>query len=140
MPQPRAVLVLLVSSCALATTCASLAQAIVHHANGHDLLGSKLKENGNYWVGRAGVENVIAEVRHRKVTAMSAGRLPVKKVKTNKRMAAEPTDLRQVNSGGMKLAQVFEEYYGYCFDAGTDVYCYWYPATDVIVTGGWAEY
>src|SRR5450432_3997191 len=99
MTPRRAALGLLVLASALAGTCASVAQTVVYHANGHDLLGSKLKENGNYWVGKAGMENVIAEVRHRKVTAMSAGRLPVKKVKTNKRMAAEPTDPQQVNFG-----------------------------------------
>ena len=29
---------------------------------------------------------------------------------------------------------------GYCFDTGTDEYCYWYPATDVVVTDVWVPY
>jgi hypothetical protein len=28
----------------------------------------------------------------------------------------------------------------YCFDAGLDEYCYWYPATDVVVTDTWVLY
>jgi hypothetical protein len=30
-----------------------------------------------------------------------------------------------------------EVYYGYCFDTVLDEYCYWYPASDVIVTDTW---
>ena len=82
----------------------------------------------------------MAEVRGKKVVSMTAGSLPVRKVKSNKRMA-------ELSLGGVKvaanadfqLAQV-EVYYGYCFDAGLDEYCYWYPAGDVIVTDTWIEY
>jgi hypothetical protein len=31
-------------------------------------------------------------------------------------------------------------YYGYCFDSGIDEYCYWYPASDVVVADTWVPY
>jgi hypothetical protein len=45
-------------------------------------------------------------------------------------------------NGEIQLAQAVEVvyYYGYCFDAGLDEYCYWFPAADVIVTDTWVEY
>ena len=32
------------------------------------------------------------------------------------------------------------DYYGYCFDDGLDVTCYWYPADDVDTSGYWEDY
>jgi hypothetical protein len=111
-----------------------------HHNNGHNLLGAKLNQNGKHEIGKAGNASVVAEVNNKKVVNMSAGSLPVRKVKSKKKMAESDTIQVAVN-GGIRLAQVVETYYyGYCFDTGTDEYCYWYPAADVIVTDGWVEY
>ena len=50
-------------------------------------------------------------------------------------------NIQVATNGEIQLAQVVETYYyGYCFDAGLDVYCYWYPAADVILTGTWVDY
>lgn len=57
-----------------------------HHHNGHDLLGSKLHQNGKHEIGKAGNTTVIAEVSTKQVVNMSAGSLPVRKVKSNKKM------------------------------------------------------
>jgi hypothetical protein len=112
-----------------------------HHNNGHNLLGAKLNQNGKHEVGKAGNATVTAEVSNKKVVNMSAGSLPVRKVKSKKKMA-ELGNIRLAANGEIQLAQAVEVvyYYGYCFDAGLDEYCYWYPAADVIVTDTWVEY
>jgi hypothetical protein len=113
-----------------------------HHNNGHNLLGAKISQNGKHEIGKIGNDSVIAEVNNKKVVNMSAGSLQVRKVKSNKKMAAEGV-LGGINialNGDIRLAQVTDVYYGYCFDTGLDVYCYWYPATDVVVTDTWVAY
>jgi hypothetical protein len=110
-----------------------------HHNNGHNLLGAKLNQNGKHEIGKVGNATVVAEVSNKKVTNMTAGSLPVRKVKSNKKMA-ELDRIRLAGNGEIHLAQVVEAYYGYCFDTGLDEYCYWYPAADVIVTDTWVVY
>jgi len=65
---------------------------------------------------------------------MSAGSLPVRKVKSNKKMAAMD-GVKLAANGEFKVAQA-DVYCAYCFDE----YCYWYPASDVVVTDTWVEY
>ena len=91
-----------------------------HHNNGHSLLGAKLSQNGDHEIGKIGNNAVTADVNKKKVVNMTAGNLPARKVKLR--------------------AQVLIYAYGYCFDAGLDEYCYWYPPSDVIVTDAWVEY
>ena len=113
------------------------------HQNGHSMLGGKLKQNGKHEVGKAGKESVIAEINNGKVVNMSAGSLPVKKVKTKKKMAGlETGNVQLAANGDIQLAQSTMEiyYYGYGFDTGAEEYYYWYPAEDVIVTEIWIEY
>ncbi len=113
-----------------------------HHNNGHNLLAAKINQNGKHEIDKIGNNSVVAEVNNKKVVNMSSGNLPVRKVKSNKKLAAD------VGLGGIKvaansstqLAQVIDVYYGYCFDTGLDEYCYWYPASDVIVTDTWIAY
>lgn len=133
----RTIMTFVVSTSLLATAGLALAKN-VHHNNGHNLLGAKLHQNGKHEIGKIGANSVVAEVSNDKVIGMSAGNLPVQKVKSGKKMAG--ADAAQVAANGpIRLAQV-ADYYGYCFDTGVDVYCYWYPATDVIVTDPWAPY
>src|SRR5262245_50793777 len=90
-----------------------------HHNNGHNLLGEKIHKNGKHEIGKIGSNAVVAEVSNDKVVGMSAGSLPVQKVKSSKKMAG--ADTAQVAANGpIKLAQV-TDYYGYCFDTGVDV-------------------
>ena len=113
------------------------------HMNGHNALGPKLKQNGKHEVGKAGKESVIAEVNNGKVVGMSAGSLPVKKVKTKKKMAGlVHENIKVAANGDIQLAQstIDVYYYGYGFDTGSEEYYYWYPAEDVIVTEVWVEY
>ncbi len=112
-----------------------------HHNNGHNLLGAKLNQNGKHEVGKAGNATVVAEVNNKKVVNMTAGSLTARKVKSKKKMAGvELERMKLAANGQIKLAQVVDVYYGYCFDIGLDEYCYWFPATDVIVTDTWVEY
>ena len=111
------------------------------HMNGHNALSAKLKQNGKHEVGKAGKETVVADVNNGKVVNMSAGSLPVKKVKTKKKMAGlEFEKVRLAANGDVQLAQVDVYYYGYGFDTGTEEYYYWYPAEDVLITEVWVEY
>ena len=113
------------------------------HMNGHNALGPKLKQDGKHEVGKAGKEAVIAEVNNGKVVGMSAGSLPVKKVKTKKKMAGlVQENIKVAANGDIQLAQstIDVYYYGYGFDTGSEEYYYWYPAEDVIVTEVWVEY
>jgi hypothetical protein len=110
-----------------------------HHHDAHTLLGAKLSQDGKHEVGKIGSNSATAEVKGKKVVNMSAGNLPVRKVKSNKKMA-KLDRVRLAANGDIQLAQVVETYYGYCFDAGLDEVCYWYPAADVIVTDTWVVY
>ena len=112
-----------------------------HHANGHNLLGAKLKQNGKHEVGKIANRAVTAEVKNGKVTNMAAGDLAVKRVKTKQKMASADELLRTADSGMIHLAQYDDYYYGYCFDDGYEYSCYWYPAEDVDYADySWDEY
>jgi hypothetical protein len=135
----RTIVQLAVCSSVLMTAGYALAKNS-HHNNGHNLLGPKLHQSGKHEVGKIGSNAVTAEVSNDKVVGMSAGSLPARKVKSNKKLASGDADTVKIAANGpIQLAQV-DVYYGYCFDTGVDEYCYWYPATDVIVTDPWAPY
>lgn len=128
-------------TCVLAFGGIAIAKGPHKHMSGHGALGAKLKQNGKHAVGKAGKDTVTAEVANGKVVNMSAGSLPVKKVKTKKKMASLPTNNIQLAANGdIQLAQVDVYYYGYGFDTGVEEVYYWYPAEDVIVTETWVEY
>ena len=111
------------------------------HINAHNALGARLKQNGKHEVGKAGKETVSAEVNNGKIVNMSAGSLPVKKVKSKKKMAGLASDnIKLAANGDVHLAQVDVYYYAYVFDTGVEEIYYWYPAEDVIVTDTWIEY
>jgi hypothetical protein len=112
-----------------------------HHHSGHDLLGAKLNQNGKHAIHKAGNATVVAEVNNKKVVNVTAGSLTVRKVKSNKKLADLDSGMIQVAANGeFQLAQVADIYYGYCVDPGSDEYCYWYPASDVVVTDTWVVY
>jgi hypothetical protein len=142
----RGVLGLLASASVFASSGVALAKEH-HHKNGHSLLGAKLKQNGKHQVDKIGNATVTAEVSNGKVVAMSAtdpqkGPLPVRKVKSRKKMAAlDRPGIMQASAGGtIDLAQDGYLYYAWCFDDGVDLWCYWYPADFVIVDPGWVDY
>ena len=81
------------------------------------------------------------DINNGKIVNMTAGNLPVKKVKTKKKMAGlAPGNLQLAAYGDIQLAQMEVWYYGYGFDTGEEEYYYWYTADEVIVTETWIEY
>lgn len=140
MFRPRILLSLTVFASLLVASGLAVAKN-AHHNNGHNLLAAKINQNGKHEIDKIGNNSVVAEVNNKKVVNMSAGNLPVRKVKSNKKMAeAAVGGIKLAANGSIQLAQVIEVYYGYCFDTGLDEYCYWYPASDVIVTDTWIAY
>jgi hypothetical protein len=113
-----------------------------HHHNGHNELGARLHQDGKHELGKHGKNVVLAEVKGHKVVNMSAGDSPVRKVKTNKKMA-ELDRIRLASNGDFRIAQA-AVYYGYCFDyavvGGVEEDCYWYTADDVLVDETWVFY
>lgn len=106
-----------------------------------------MKQNGKHQIDKIGNAAVTAEVSNGKVVAMTAsdpqkGNLPVRKVKSRKKMASLATDVLLASTGGepQYLAQDVVYYYAWCFDDGVDLWCYWYPADVVIVDAGWVDY
>lgn len=113
-----------------------------HNNNGHQLIGDKINRNGKHIIGKAGRHDVVAEVASKKVVNMAAGDLPVRKVKSSRRMSGRDSLIFPVvASAETQFAQVVAEiWYAFCFDDGLDEYCYWYPALYVVVNDGWVEY
>ena len=137
----RGLVAALALTCVLAVGGVAMAKGPHKHQNGHSALGAKLKQNGKHQVGKAGKETVTAEVNNGKVVNMSAGSLPVKKVKSKKKMAGLASGNLQIAANGeIQFAQVDVWYYGYGFDTGTEEIYYWFLAEDVIVTETWIEY
>lgn len=146
MVNRRTVLGLLAAASVIAPAGLAIAKQH-HHKNGKDLLGAKLKQNGKHNVDKLGNAAVTAEVNNGKVVAMSAtdpqkGPLPVRKVKSSKKMAQGASGILTVSASGenAQLAQDYGVYYAWCFDDGVDLWCYWYPADVVIVDSGWVDY
>ena len=104
------------------------------HHSGQQLLGTKIKTNGDHVIHRAGPHTVTVHVVDGKIAGMSVkhdkkGDLPVKKYKTTKKMA-ETEGLRFASYNGM-LAQAQSlgiVYIGYAYidDYGNEQ-IYWWP-------------
>ncbi len=104
------------------------------HHPGPQLLGNKIKKNGDHVIHRAGPHTVTVHVANGKIAGMSVkhdkkGNLPVKKYKTTKKMA-ETDGLHFASYNGM-LAQAQSlgtVYIGYAYiDDYGDEQIYWWP-------------
>lgn len=142
----RTVLNMIVAS-AVVTAAEAAPAKKHHHKNAHNLVKDKLKQNGRHQIDKAGQATVSADVNNGKIIAMSAahpqkGNLPARKVKSRQKLAdMQPTHVRVATiDQSLQFAQVIDYYYGWCFDDGIDVYCYWYPADVVIVDTSWVEF
>ena len=83
-----------------------------HHNNGHNLWGAKINQNGKHGIDKIGNNSVVADVNNKKVVNMSADSLPVRKVKSNKKMAIEGVLGRTTiaANGDIRLAQAIDVY------------------------------
>ncbi len=107
------------------------------HKNGKDLLGDKIKVNGKHRIDRQGPHTVSVDVKDGKIAAFHAkhdkkGDLPIKKYKTNKKMAR----LDNVQQSPIVLVQyIGTTWIGYSYyDEWGDEEIYWYPY-DMIYDG-----
>src|SRR6476660_1479251 len=100
----RRTIVAIVVGTSLLTTAGFALAKNAHHNNGHNLLGEKVHKNGKHELGKIGKDSVVAEVSNDKVVGMSAGNLPVQKVKSTRRWRADTTQVAA--NGPIKLAQV----------------------------------
>jgi hypothetical protein len=115
------------------------------HKNGKDLLGEKIKVNGNHKLGKNGAHTVSVDVKDGKIAAFHAkhdtkGEVPVKKYKTNKKMAS--LDARQSPIVLVQYQYVGTTWIGYSYiDEWGYEDIYWYPY-DMILDGdtGAVEY
>ena len=112
--------------------------------NGKAALAEKVKRNGKHAVGKIKDKTVTADVENGKVRNMSAGDLPMKRVKTTMKMASLDGHLLPLTAAsGLIPAQyaVVDYYYGYCFDDGYDLICYWYEPEDIYYSDYyWEDY
>ena len=108
------------------------------HKNGKDLLGDKIKVNGNHKIAKNGAHTVSVDVKDGKIAAFHAkhdtkGEVPVKKYKTNKKMAA--LDTRQSPIVLVQYQYVGTIWIGYSYiDEWGYEDIYWYPY-DMILDG-----
>lgn len=103
-----------------------------HHNNGKQLLGDKIKTNGRHEIDKKGEHTVSVETKGGKIAAFNVkhakkGELPVKKYKTEKKMA-QAGGFRYAS---LQLAQAQSlgiVYIGYAYydDYGDEV-IYWFP-------------
>ena len=109
-----------------------------NHFSGKQLLGDKIKTNGNHVIHKAGKYTTSVTVKEGKVAGVHVkhsekGDVPVKKYKTTKKMATkkgESNGISLVSYHGM-LAQVQDlgmTYIGYAYiDDYGDENIYWFP-------------
>ena len=124
---------------------AGLLKLVAHkhtHIDAHALLGDRIKHDGKHSLGKLRDQTVMAEVKGGKVTNMTAGAFKVTRVKSPTKVAQGGAALIRAAWGGtFQLTQYDTAYYAYCFDDGYGDYtCYWYPASDVDMSGPWYPY
>jgi hypothetical protein len=112
------------------------------HRNGKQLLGEKIKTNGHHVLDKKGDYTTSVEVQNGKVAGVHVkhakkGDIPVKKYKTNKKMAGRQI---AVPAGGFQLASMqYQDLgtvwigYAYTDEYGEEV-IYWFPY-DMVLDG-----
>ncbi len=115
-----------------------------NHHNGKDLLGQKIKNNGHHQIDKKGDHTVFAEVKDGKIAGVHVkhakkGEIPVKKYKTNKKMA-EADRLRPPAVPAQQYLGTVWIGYAYVDEFGNEE-IYWFPY-DMIYDGdtGAVEY
>jgi hypothetical protein len=109
-----------------------------HHHSGQQLLGDKIKTNGNHVIHTNGKYTASATVKDGKVAGVTVkhsekGAVPVKKYKTTKKMAAKNGESNGISlvSHRSVLPQIQDlgmTYIGYAYiDDYGDEYIYWFP-------------
>jgi len=109
----------------------ALAKAHKHHS-GQQMLGNKIKENGDHVIDKVGEHTVSAKVTNGKIAGVSVkhskkGDVPVKKYKTKKKMA-EAGGIRYASYTLAQYQDIGTTWIGYGFvDDNGDLQIYWFP-------------
>jgi hypothetical protein len=117
-----------------------------HHASGQQLLGDKIKTNGQHVIQKNGKHTVSVDVKDGKVAGVHVkhsekGDVPVKKYKTTKKMATRMGESNGISFASHRsmLPQIQDlgtTYIGYAYiDDYGDEYIYWFPY-EMIYDGG----
>ena len=104
------------------------------HENGKNLVGDKVKKNGKHEFHKHGKNTASVDVLDGKIRGVSVrnadtGNVPVKKYKTNKKMADASTGgLMPVKLLLVQAQSLGETWIGYAYiDEWGDVVIYWFP-------------
>lgn len=130
----------------LTLTDAAVAAAKTEHHNGQQLLGENIKTNGHHVIDKKGAYTASVEVKDGKVAGLHVkhgkkGDVPVKKYKTNKKMArADGYPYASLVSAQDQYLGTIWIGYAYVDDYGVET-IYWFPY-DMILDGytGAVEY
>jgi hypothetical protein len=118
------------------------------HENGKSLVGDKVKKNGKHEFHKHGKHTAFVDVQNGKIRGVSVkhaekGDVPVKKYKTNKKMAEAPASgVVPVNLILAQTQYLGQTWIGYSYiDEWGDEVIYWFPY-DMIYDGdtGAVEY
>jgi len=119
---------------------AALAAPKANHHNGQQLLGEKIKTNGNHVIDKKGAYTTSVEVKGGKIAGLHVnhgknGDVPVKKYKTNKKMA-QVGQLRYQKAAFVLVQEYLgTTYIGYSYiDEYGNEEIYWFPY-DMILDG-----
>lgn len=103
------------------------------HHDGKSMLGDKVKQNGKHQLEKKGKVTASVNVQNGKIAGLEAkhddkGNLPVKKYKTNKKMAELSTGLMPASFILAQAQYVGTTYIGYSYiDDYGDEEIYWFP-------------
>jgi hypothetical protein len=122
-------------------SAAGAAAAKANHHNGQQLLGDKIKTNGNHEMHKKGDHAVSVEVRNGKVAGVHVkhakkGEVPVTKYKANKKLAqAEGLRYAAFHFQRVQAQYLGTTYIGYAYTDEDGVEeIYWFPY-DMILDG-----
>lgn len=116
----------------LADAAMAASKAKHHHQNGQQLVGEKIKSNGNHVIHKKGPHTVSVDVKDGKIAGMhvkhaTKGELPVKKYKTNKKMV-QTAGFQYASFQVAQAQSLGTIYIGYAYiDEYGDEVIYWYP-------------
>jgi hypothetical protein len=116
----------------VADAAIAAAKAKHHHQNGQQLVGEKIKANGNHVIDKKGAHTVSVDVKGGKIAGVHVkhaqkGDVPVKKYKTNKKMA-QAGGLQYASFQLAQAQSMGTVYIGYSYvDEYGDEEIYWFP-------------
>jgi hypothetical protein len=103
------------------------------HKNGKDMVGEKVKKNGEHHIDKVGKHDVAVKASNGKVAGLHVkhadkGDVQVTKYKTKKKMAANDNGLRYAAYVPVQYQDLGVTYIGYAFiDDFGEEHIYWFP-------------